>query len=177
MAYYKYLDLDYKPARQKLIQYFLVNPRLLNGIGGAWVNADTVDLLKKVPELSQLFRPLNLTIERVSFFVMHQPTGTIHIDDDTHYLRINFPVLNCENTETRFYKTTSSTTKIFQANRMAYHKFDPNECELVDKFTLDRAVVIKTKEPHQVVLLTNKYPRVSCTIAFNEDLTELFNSL
>lgn len=177
MAYYKYLDLDFNPVREKIIKYFLVNPRLLNSIGGAWINANTPDLLEKIPELSQLFRPLNLTIHRVSFFVMYQPTGTIHIDDDTHDLRINFPILNCENTETRFYKTSSKTTKMFQTNKMAYHRFDPKDCELADKFTLNKAAIIKTKEPHQVVLLSTTYPRVSCTIAFNEDLTDLFDSL
>lgn len=176
MAYFKYLDLNVESLSKKILEYINENNVLSRG-GGSWVNSDTPDILKKIPEISETFAPLGLTVLRVSFFIVKISQGLIHIDDDHVDYRINFPILNCENTETRYYKTLVEPRKKYQANGLAYHRYDPRHCLLADTLILDRAAIIKTHEPHQVVLLHNNYPRISCTVAFNEDLKSLFDSL
>ena len=177
MEYHKILNVNWQPVADNMKQYVLDNPHLYKSGKGAWVNCDFNDVMKKVPSLQELFTPLGLTIKRVSLFVMNYKIGKIHIDDDAiHPFRVNFPVLNCKNTETRFYKVTSAPNTEKQPNKIAYHFFNPNNCELADSFELDRPVIIKTQEPHQVVLKHNILPRISCTIAFQEDLEPLFNS-
>lgn len=178
MDYYKILDLDWKPAGQKMQEYVLANPNLYKMSRGAWVNCDLKDINEKVPSLQELFNEVGLTMKRVSLFVMMYSAGVIHIDDDVeHPYRINFPVLNCENTETRFFKVTGRAIKQFQPNKFAYHMFNPAECEQVDSFELTQLTIIKTQEPHQVITNHNNFPRVSCTVAFYEDLKPLFDRL
>jgi hypothetical protein len=178
MKYYKFLELNWMPAAHAMKDYVIANPSLYKAGVGAWVPCDFLDVMRKVPELQIMFNPLGLTVKRVSLFVMTFKTGKIHIDDDAiHPFRINFPILNCKDTETRFYKVTQNPTTERQLNSIAYHFFNPSNCELVDSFELDRPVIFKTQEPHQVVVNHNKLPRISCTIAFHEDLESLFNRL
>lgn len=177
MRYYKFLELNWMSAAKAMKDYVLANPSLYIAGRGAWVPCKFTDVMEKVPQLQEMFNPLGLTIKRVSLFVMNYNIGQIHIDDDAvHPYRINFPILNCKNTETRFYKVTQQPKTERQLNNIAYHFFNPNNCELADSFELDRPVIIKTQEPHQVVVHHNTLPRISCTIAFHEDLDTLFNS-
>ena len=177
MRYYKFLELEWIEVAKSMRDYVLDNPSLYNSKQGAWVNCNFSDVMQRVPQLQEMFNPLGLTIKRVSLFVMNYQIGKIHIDDDAqHPFRINFPILNCKDTETRFYKVTSAPNTEKQLNKIAYHFFNPNNCELADSFELDRPAIIKTQEPHQVVLKHNTLPRISCTIAFQEDLEPLFNS-
>ena len=177
MRYYKFLDLNWTDGADAMRNYVLDHTSLYKAGKGAWVNCDFNDVMKKVPQLQEMFDPLGLTIKRVSLFVMYYKIGSIHIDDDAiHPLRINFPIINCKDTETRFYKVTDTPTTEKQLNKFAYHAFDPSKCELVDSFELDRPVIIKSQEPHQVLVHHNTPPRISCTIAFHENLESLFNS-
>jgi hypothetical protein len=177
MQYYKFLELEWIEVAESMKNYVLDNPSLYEPGQGAWINCNFSDVMQRVPQLQEMFNPLGLTIKRVSLFVMNYKIGKIHIDDDgLHPFRINFPILNCQDTETRFYKVTSAPNTEKQPNKIAYHFFNPNNCELADSFELDRPVIIKTQEPHQVVLKHNILPRISCTIAFQEDLEPLFNS-
>lgn len=178
MEYYKFLELDWVPVAEAMREYVLANPSLYKAGKGAWVNCEFTDIMQNIPELQTMFNPLGLTIKRVSLFVMNYKIGKIHIDDDAaHPFRINFPILNCKDTETRFYKVTHAPTTEHQLNNVAYHFFNPNNCELVDSFELDRPTIIKTQVPHQVVVHHNTPPRISCTLAFYEDLEPLFNSI
>jgi hypothetical protein len=176
MEYYKFLDLNWQPVAEAMAAYIATKPEL-RGTRGAWVNCDLVDVLDKIPDLQKLFDPLNLHISRVSLFVMNYRTGKIHIDDDTNDYRINFPILNCKDTETRYYKTIGGPVKELQPNGVPYHFFNSKNCEQVDSFELNGAYIIKVHEPHQVVLNHNNFPRISCTIAFKENLENLFNSI
>ncbi len=175
MNYYRYLDLNWQPASEKLKRYFLTkNPEFIaNNSQGSWRLAPP-DIHTEVPELKEMFDPIGLTILFVGFFVTFKNESSIHIDNDERPLRINFPVLNCENTETRFYKLKAAgyDTKS-QTNGLTYKLLDPESCVFVDKFELSKAVVMRVLEPHQVVVNSKEFPRVSCTVQFNEDITHL----
>lgn len=176
MKYYKFLDLDCSLVTNDMKQYVFDNPHLYKSGKGAWVNCNLRDVIEKVPSLQKLFDQLGLRIKRVSLFVMNYKTGVIHIDDDIENpYRINFPILNCKDTETRYYQVSELPTKQFQENKFAYHIFNPDLCKQVDSFELSGLTIIKTQEPHQVVVHHDNPPRISCTVAVYEDLEELFN--
>lgn len=175
MRYYKYLDLDHTTVSKKLKEYFLnKNPEFISDNGqGSWRLAPE-NIHDEVPELKDFFKPLNLNILFVGFFVSFKNESSIHIDNDEKPCRINLPVLNCEDTETRYYKLKKLdyNTKS-QQNGLTYKLLEKENCEQVDKFLLTRPVLMRVLEPHQVVINSNTFPRVSCTVQFEEDISYL----
>ena len=180
MKYYKYLpELNWCPVSEKLKQYVIDNAQTFltekNYTINMWNHLNKNELFTYVPEIIELFKPMNLTIFRMAFFITGSRHSSIHRDEDpkTNF-RITLPVLNCENTETRFYTTIAETSRIEQPDGVPYNALDPKKCTHVDSYFLDKPVVVRINEPHQVfVEKTAIIPRVSCTIAFNEDISYL----
>lgn len=172
MKYYQYLDIDWQPASEKLKLFLEKRPELVAPGKGAWVMAPR-EVAKEVPELLTMFKPLNLDILMVGFFITHYRIGSIHTDGTTIPIRINFPVLNCEDTETKYYKVSGESRTQVQENGNGYTQFHPDSCEVVDSFKLTKAVAMRVLEPHQVVSYTDNLPRISCTVAFKQDLSHL----
>ena len=175
MIYYRYLDLDYKTSANKLLQYIQEQrPDLLKKDELLWKNVDTYDVLAKVPELPQMFESLNISIRFLAFFVSFDPITVLHIDTKYSKARINLPILNCENTETRFYTMPTDSRQLsFQKNGVPFYKLDTTKCEWVDQFYLTQPVVFRNNQPHNVISNNPLTPRVSCTIGFNEDISYL----
>jgi hypothetical protein len=172
MKYYSYLDIDWKPVAEKIKLFLEKRPELTAQGQGAWVAAPRA-IIQEVPEIISMFKPLGLDIAMIGFFITHYQVGSIHTDGTTVPIRINFPILNCENTETKFYRVTGPFKEQSQLNGNGYVQYHPDHCELVDSFKLDKAVAMRVLEPHQVVSYTENLPRISCTVAFKQDLTHL----
>lgn len=170
MKYYKYLDLDYSITADKIKTFLEARPELVAPGRGAWVAAPK-EIVKEVPELLTMFKPLGLDVVMVGFFIMHYKIGSIHTDGTDVPIRINFPILNCENTETRYFKTSGPSKSQAQPNGNSYVQFHPDYCEVVDSFKLTQAVAMRVLEPHQVVVNHDNLPRISCTVAFKQDLS------
>jgi hypothetical protein len=175
MKYYKYLDLDHTEISDKIKNYFLTkNPEFISDNGqGSWRLAP-INIHDEIPELTEFFKILNLTIEFVGFFVSFKNESSIHIDNDNKPCRINFPILNCEDTETLYYKIKKiDYINETQKNNLTYKLLKKENCEIVDKFVLNKPVLMRVLEPHQVVVNSNNFPRVSCTVQFTEDISHL----
>jgi|APFre7841882654_1041346.scaffolds.fasta_scaffold315291_1 hypothetical protein len=178
MKYYKYLDIDCSEVSPKLVKYIYDNSELIlhSQQSSAWKAVDTKDVLIKVPELMEMVKPLDITIKYLAFFITEMQYGTIHIDHDTQSnCRINIPVLNCDNTETRFFTISEEPVKVLQKNGIPLLKINPLACTQVDKLELTRPVVFRNNQPHQVVSFNKSQPRISCTIGFYEDIEFLFD--
>jgi hypothetical protein len=174
--YYKLLELDsWQAVSNRLNSYVDQHPELIKAQNSPWVNSNTQEVLTTIPELQDLFRPLNLTIARISFFIMWTNACEIHVDDTVCNARINIPVRNCTNTWTKFFTPPSSTIRKYQPNGVSYMHIEGPFTE-VDKFELIGPVVFKPKEPHQVIMDHNNFPRISVTIAFNEDPSSLITT-
>lgn len=174
MKYFKYLDLDFKPAADKLREYVIKENQIAD-IKSAWRYLDAGIILKEIPELAEMFAPLKIDISVVGIFVSYMKAGSIHIDNMDVPCRINFPILNCEDTVTNFFKSAEPPIVRKQANGLFFHQYDAEKCELVDQLHLTRAAVMRVREPHQVVVNHNNYPRVSCTVSFRQDITYLLD--
>lgn len=171
-TYYKYLNLDYELVAEKIRKFLQTRQELVTDEKGSWVYAPR-EIIKEVPELLTLFKPLGLDIIMIGFFVMHYKVGTIHIDKTDIPIRINFPILNCEDTETRYFKTVGEPVDKLQDNELSYTEYQLDQCEIVDSFKLTQAVAMRVLEPHQVLMHHNNFPRISCTVAFKQDLSHL----
>ena len=170
MKYYKYLDLDWKPCSKQINEFISKKPSIVSLTGGSWRNIDMSDILKDIPELVNFASSINCTLRFAALFVSNYQYGTIHIDNDRFSkCRINVPIENCDDTETRFYTSTSSPVKQLQNNGTALWYINPSTCTQVDQFYLTQAVIFRNTHPHQVVSKHNNI-RISCTIAFNEDI-------
>lgn len=175
MKYFKYLDLNFQPASNKLREY-LIKENKIDDIKSSWRYLDTDNILKEIPELTEIFLPFNIDIATVGIFVSYMKEGSIHIDNVNFPCRINFPVLNCEDTVTNFFKTTTPPIVRKQVNGLLFHQYNSESCELADQMYLTQATVMRVQEPHQVVMNHDRYPRVSCTISFHQDISYLLDT-
>jgi hypothetical protein len=173
-TYFKYLDLDCTLVSEKIRKFLKERPDIVAPGKGAWTHAPR-EIVKEVPEIITMFKPLGITIFEIGFFIMHYKIGSIHTDNTVVPIRINFPILNCEDTETRYFKTTGEPTSRDQPNGNGYRQFHKDDCELVDSFKLTQPVVMRVTEPHQVILHHDRFPRISCTVSFKQDLSHLLN--
>ena len=173
--YFKYLDLDWQPASKKLAEFAPDVIKTSKQRATPWLSLDTEVILKHAPELAEMLEPLKATIALVAFFVTVGDTK-IHIDCKPNTkngrCRINIPILNCDNTETHFFKcNTSPKAERFPCGGLFY-RVDEAECTYVDHFSLTQAVFFKTYEPHKVVSHHDRV-RISCTMELRENLEYL----
>ena len=173
MQYYKVLDLDCTVVSEKLRAFYLYNECFCKTF---WTGFNTRVISKFCPELQEMFNPLGLTIKTVAFVKTLNPITDIHKDYTDYSARINVPVLNCEHTETKFYTTTAEPKIDLLGNGVTYLSYKEEDCTLVDSFCLSKPTVLRVHELHQVCSNNPNFPRVSCTIGFNEDLEHLFDN-
>jgi hypothetical protein len=172
MIYYKYLDIKYKNLAEDIKKYLLENPHLIKKGEGNWRLA-TDYLLENFPQVKNLFE---WDIEFAGIFVSHTRQGNVHIDTDQKPVRITFPIMNCNDTVTKYYKNTGKVSKIKQSNGVTAYELDTNNLEEVDYFVLNKAVAMRVLEPHQVCMNHDNYPRVSCTIQFKQNIEYLLEN-
>lgn len=184
MQYYKFLDLDWKPAAERIREYLLERPELISGKGSIWVDVDTKQILQDIPEINQMFSKYNLDIWYIAFTVMTGPRAGIHVDSSVLNTRINIPILNCDNTETRFWRVVNDRSRRqtdWDNQRpedwpaVSYLLFEEEDCELVDKYCLTQPSLIRINEPHDIIMYHENYPRIACSIGFNTDIEFLWD--
>jgi hypothetical protein len=178
MKYYKYLDLNYLPAAEKLKVYVLDRK---DEIKHFWTALDSTKILQLFPEVQKMFDPMEITVSSISIIKVdkYTPQGGIHRDVSKCHVRINIPILNCVGSVTNFYRSTTEPEMSFLKNGVSYYSFPYSDCVLVDSFCLDKPAAIRITEPHQVVIsqhhVEHHAPRISCTVEFKENIDHLLN--
>lgn len=170
MKYYKYLDLHNEKICSEKIKNYLGKDIPDN----FWTNMDKNELFTEIPEIQTLFSPMQLTINKISILTQWYVTpGMIHKDSGETKVRINLPILNCEGSVTNFYESTEDPFYTELPNEIPYYRYDPIYCKLVDSFCLNRPAAIRVGSPHQIHVISEIVPRISCTFEFNEDISYL----
>jgi len=94
----------------------------------------------------------------------------VHTDTigDGHVSAINFPIYNCRDTYTCFYKILNNAeTRIAdQDHGDPYVNYDPNDLEEIDRLYLHKAAVFNTQVPHGIINDTDE-PRIILSVRFN----------
>jgi hypothetical protein len=178
MKYFKYLDLDWKPFAEKLGYYIThIRPEMSRvDPYDPSIRIDKEDLLKYTSaELDIMTTGLDFQINNFAIFSTGREIGQIHTDLNDFPCRINIPVFNCENSETRFYQSSGTHISGVQPNGMKFEIVDENTCVQVDQFCLTKPVLFRTWVPHNIINFTAPSIRVSCTMELNKDLSYLLD--
>lgn len=185
MKYYKYLDVTgWEQIPDKTWAYLKQYTNFANVDDKNWLELNLDHYKNFVPEIFEIFKPYNLTIDFIAAVKVCRPNTFIHVDttEGTTY-RVNVPVVNVDNTLTKFYTSTVTPKQIilkdgkvidnykdYSVNSILYKEED---CELAAELCVDRPVILNVKEPHKVSLPNKVYPRITLTIKFNEDIAYL----
>jgi hypothetical protein len=136
---------------------------------------DNLNLFLNIPELKAELDKLNWTpyVFRIGFYIIAPTDGsTIHVDSNTFTYSFNIPILNCEDTYVNFYKTAKESKKeVYKRydTYINYNKFDPADCQLVDKLEMLEPHVINVQEVHNIVN-KNTGSRITLLIRLRNDL-------
>jgi hypothetical protein len=120
---------------------------------------NTDDLLLHVPELKEVLSKLNITMVNASFIVVKGNEAALHSDfalDPALTERINWPIVNSNTAETRFYsmKNTGNTVvgkaKSGEPNK-DFMLYNPRDCEKhLGTYVLSQPLVFNFRIPHSV---------------------------
>ena len=177
MKYFQYLDLDWKPVSEKLKQFVLDNKELVEYDQPGWKSIPISSYIHLLPDVVKMLKPLNVLPIRLSFHITYQSNNSIHKDATPNDCgRILLPIMNCEGSITKFYKSEQEPILGYQLNGVPgyFSGVDLSDCEFMEEYQLDRAVAIRPKELHAVYTSNENFPRISCPIEVNKDLSHLF---
>jgi hypothetical protein len=94
----------------------------------------------------------------------------IHTDItiDGHLSAINFPIYNCKETYTGFYKILNNAKprESKQEHGDPYLDYDPKDLEEIDRLYLHKAAIFNTQVPHGIVNNTDD-GRIILSVRFN----------
>lgn len=93
-----------------------------------------------------------------------------HIDAQVNSLALNFPIENCEETETIFYKTESplKIKLLTKPNGVIYKSILNTDWKEIGRYTLDSPVFLNTHVPHKIVN-HGQNRRIALSIRFDPD--------
>lgn len=185
MKYYKYIDVDnWQDIPYKTRRYLRIYTNFAGVDDKNWLDLDLDHYRKFVPEVFEIFKPYNLTIDFIAAIKICRPSSFIHVDttNGTDH-RVNIPVSNYLNTLTKFYSSNVEPKKIsltdgkiadsIEEYTVSSILYKEEDCSLLDEVCVDKPVILNVKVPHRVVLPDRIYPRITLTIKFNEDISKL----
>lgn len=161
-------------------------------------------LPEECPKLWDLLEPTFGKIRQVGFFVMHDKWTAIHTDNydavadgkGAACRRINMPVMNCQESVTRFWKQKPlasvdddaqgqnpewvtdrlgadnlkwKPTRVLMPDGTHYNNFAYKNMIEVDSVVVDKPTIIRVDVPHNVTMSGWKFPRVTVTVGFEDE--------
>ena len=179
IAYWKKVEiLNFQRHARDFYEYFHLNPGKFNRLNTFW-NAFKPefygDYFSSHQEFDTELKKYG-TVKEITMLIILRNRSNLHSDHTTGLnsgvnVRLNIPILNCENSVTCFYEMpeehvndytlTDGGTKVW--NIELIKTVDPVTC-----FQLTSPTLLRTSAPH-VVLCLNKAPRIAMSISFYED--------
>lgn len=134
---------------------------------------------QEVPELAESLKEHGLTLTKVNTYIMFDNSGgAAHRDFITDSVRINIPVLNCENTWTNFYQLkdpSMKSTVTINPKGQPYRVYNPDDLILVDRVQITEPTAIRPLEIHSIEMDEAKAPRITLTVCTDPVPEFLFN--
>lgn len=173
--FFKELDIpNYDSILAEIQRFYIANNPAEDRSQFSHISAGLLEA--NSPNLAQWLRDYNLQLRVAA--IIRTPSGNVnivpHIDTQMNDLAINFPVVNCNDCWTGFYKLTGGEkiTKVLP-NKLTYVNFSQDAVfEETSRFTLAKATIFNTKQPHAVVNPTNNV-RIAASLRFVRDPWEL----
>jgi hypothetical protein len=174
VIYFKEIDIDnLEIIQKKCLDYVKTQEMVYKKLKPAsWYVLNLEELKASCPELQESFSKINLDINYVAAIVMMEEKDIrVHTDNWFQEARINIPLLNCENTFTKFYSNIK-TQDLHNLSTGLVSKTVVNLDEIQYECGLElrKATVLRSNEGHHIsVPSTNPAPRISLTIGFVQD--------
>lgn len=134
------------------------------------------ELREAAPELFSGVESLGETIRCAALLVLRIDDSTLHIDHTVGtqkgvQARLNLPILNTEGTTTAFFKMSDRQFGLSHVNSINgtrvwnfRHLYKP-----ITTVAVTQPTVLRISAPHTVFCETNKFPRLTLTITFEND--------
>lgn len=196
MKCYQLLDVPtYEIISNKVFNFVKLHTDILQNVQSVGTNTWTMlndELLDlHVPEINEYLKSQNLT-KRFAAIIAVKGNSNLPLHVDTLYqkrgLRILWPVSNCNDASTIFYKVDkkyyrkSPPTALSMKTQEDINLINKNYFYIIDgpheilqELILTSPVIIDSSVPHAVGKINSENPRLSLTIKTNEDLTNYFN--
>ncbi len=174
--YYLELDWDSSQIQAETYDYCRQVGFVDSEIKHQFIPVDPKGLLAAAPALAEFFNLAGYRVISTSFYILEDLQGNLHVDryDYLKMARINFPVLNCSNTVTEFYKIRKGSLKYhIQDNGVTYYSCEDPKPKFVTGFTLNKPTVINVLEPHRVRVINPGIRRISLTVAVDPNPVDL----
>ena len=145
-----------------------------------WNKIDTVALIRAVPELPEFYRSIGLKLREVAITVWNSRKDVpLHIDELPVTAKINFPILNTEDTYNEWYtvpkELLATVSPVINQFGTAYYdlkQIDLDKCTKIAEVVVTQPVVFNSQIPHCIRITEQaKFPRIvmPCTF-FNEPI-------
>jgi hypothetical protein len=165
--------------QQKTVEFLKTNTVLFERKDlELWNKIDTVALIRSVPELPEFYRSIGLKLREIAVTVWNSHSDVpLHIDELPVTSKINFPILNTEDTYNEWYTvpdnllaTVNPVINQFGSAFYDLKDLDLGKCTKIAEVVVTQPVVFNSQIPHRIRITEQaKFPRIvmSCTF-FNE---------
>ena len=176
--YYKEFEIDnFENLQAQVIPYVL---KLCKGIDQFWNNIDTTMLLTNLPELNQAVYSIVGQYPIIAYLLAVGGTeeqlsnmlddNSLHRDSGPQY-RLNWPILNANSIETKFFTSAAEPTKTLAGPDAAYFRYHRKDCSLQDSYILTKPTLINVQQIHGLYRIKDKFPRIALSFKFPEEIT------
>lgn len=127
--------------------------------------------LNLLPTVVKWFQENNLEVRQVAYISLAGHTSQqAHVDSGEPQLALNFPVINCDEVVTEFFKLEEQdlTIQYTVETNLPYHHFDSTDKDPIGSFSLTQPTLLNIKMPHRVVNNTDS-ERISLSFRFKND--------
>lgn len=172
MQYWKRLNIEYEDViKSKTLDFITHHTEHMDKkkYRGPFITLPTQPYIDFVPEIHLAFNPLGLYFEDANIFLMWNNKDCMpHKDYTDSIARVNLPILNCENTQTVFYKNLKSKRMMLPTGAPFYITMN-KDYEEVTRMETNQATIVRISEGHSVIMNETKFPRITLTLSFNPD--------
>jgi hypothetical protein len=198
--YWRKVDAgEYQVYIKDLLSYYITNSTKFNCTNTFWYQFSPVyydDYLKQHPLFAEGISQYG-DVNEIAILVLPTPVNNtpVHIDHNFGLnkgkrARLNIPALNCEGSYTCFYQLTEDQYKRGKRStpRKIEDNYEPGDETLgwsdevlgaIDPTTqveLVQPTIIRTSSPHNIRCYSNKFPRISVTMSFKDDLVRFLST-
>lgn len=149
-----------------------------------WNKIDTLALLKAVPEIGNFFKSIGLAVREISITVVNRSQDVeLHIDELPVTAKVNFPILNTENSFNEWYEvppdlidTVEPVINRFGSKFYNLKEIDLSQCKKIGEYELLKPVVFNSQIPHRIrVTEKTKFPRLVMPCTFFKEPINLLH--
>jgi hypothetical protein len=140
-------------------------------------NMDHIKFLSSFPEISKFFENLKISCTGIGLIKIFYNKVAIHQDNSASKggtVRINWPVINCEFSDTIFYENFNGIKETkYLDNGIIFHEYQDENCREINRVCLDSPTALDVSIPHRV--WCEKFPRISLSFHLRPNPTWLLS--